>query len=319
MNRIGVITNPRSRRNQGRLPAIRQVLSRHPATVHREIAGKLDAIDILREFARREVDLIVIGGGDGTAQSVMTAILNERMFESMPALAVLPAGMSNLTAENVGFRGSPEAGLGRLLDLAAADNPAIRIARRILSVRHADWERPAHGMMFGTAAFHRGVMLGYGRIHPFAAARWFADGATLAIALLQTMTGRAGPNSVFRGDRMSIGIDGGFSPEQDYILVLATTLQRLSFRINPFWGEGEGAVRLTTVTFPPRRFARAMLPLLRGRPRGWMREQGYVSRNVQEVSLTTDCPIVLDGEILVANAKSPLIIRADESFEFVQC
>ncbi len=319
MNRIGVITNPRSRRNQGRLPAIRQVLSRHPATVHREIAGKLDAIDILREFARWEVDLIVIGGGDGTVQSVMTAILNERMFDSQPALAVLPAGMSNLTAENVGLRGSPEAGLARLLALAAADRPAPRVARRVLSVRQANWEQPAHGMMFGTAAFYRGVMLGYDRIHPLGASRWFADGVTLAITLVQTMAGRSGPNSVFQGYRMAISIDGRALPAQDYILVMATTLERLNFGINPFWGEGEGAVRFTSVTFPPRRFLQAIFPLLRGRPRGWMPEQGYVSQKGHEISLMTDCPIVLDGEILAADARHPMIIRADESFEFVQC
>ncbi len=317
MNRVGVITNPRSHRNRKRLPAIREVLARHPEALQIEIDAKAETAEILREFAFREVDLIVVAGGDGTVQSVMTALLNERMFERPPALAVLPSGMTNLIAVNLGFDGAPETGLARLLDGSRAE--ASRLARRILSVHQPAWRQPARGMLLGTAGFYRGVMVGRRRIHPLGAEQRLATGLALLASIAQTVLRRSGPDSLYRGERMSIAVDGRVAPQQDYILLLATTLDRLMLGVNPFWGRGKGAVRLTSVSFPPVRFLRALVPLLRGRPRGWMTEQGYASENVHEVRLTTACPIVLDGEILEPDDAAPLIIRADEVLEFVRC
>lgn len=317
MSRVGIIANPRSRGYRRQAAALREVLSRHPEVACLELGDGADCDRILREFAGRGVDVIVIGGGDGTIHSVMTALLNGRMFERLPALGILPLGMTNLIAANLGLRRPTEVGLSRLLDRTG--DPLARTRRRILSVRHPGWKQPAHGMMFGSAGFYRGVLLGYSRIHPLGGQRWLLDGATLALALVQAILGRAGPDSVFEGHRMTIAVDGAGTPAQDYILVLATTLDRLSFGIEPFWGDGEGTVRLTTVSFPPQRLLRALLPLLRGRPRPWMREQGYVSCNAQEVSLTTDCPVVLDGEILTVDGRHPLTITADAAFDFVQC
>lgn len=318
MTRVGVITNPRSHRMRKRLPAIREVLAAHPEVLQIETGAIADTSQILRELARREVDLIVLAGGDGTVQSVMTAILSERMFERLPALAILPAGMTNLIAINAGVSGTPESGLARLL--ADADGPATQrcIRRRILSVTQPGWRQPARGMLLGTAGFYRGVMVGRRRIHPLGAEQGLAAGLAIAASIAQTVLRRSGPGSLYRGERMSIAIDGRVAPQQDYILLLATTLDRLMLRVNPFWGRGNGAVRVTSVSFPPARFLRALLPLLRGRPSRWMTNRGYVSENADEVQLTTGCRIVLDGEILEPDLEAPLIIRADESLEFVR-
>ena len=51
---------------------------------------------------------------------------------------------------------------------------------------------------------------------------------------------------------------------------------------------------------------RVLVPLLRGRPRPWMKDDGYRSGRVQEVSLTTDCPIVMDGEIFPVSRDVPV-------------
>jgi diacylglycerol kinase family enzyme len=88
MTRVGVITNPGSRRNRVRLGGIRAVLERYPETLHAEAAQVTDLEGILAEFARREVDLVVVNGGDGTVHSTLTELCNGDAFERMPAIAV---------------------------------------------------------------------------------------------------------------------------------------------------------------------------------------------------------------------------------------
>ncbi|MCB9746601.1 MAG: diacylglycerol kinase, partial [Alphaproteobacteria bacterium] len=74
MGGIGVVTNPRSRRNR-KNPQLRQELSYILGE-----RGRLEAptdLDALRRslgvFRDREVDIIAINGGDGTAHVVLTA------------------------------------------------------------------------------------------------------------------------------------------------------------------------------------------------------------------------------------------------------
>jgi hypothetical protein len=49
-----------------------------------------------------------------------------------------------------------------------------------------------------------------------------------------------------------------------------------------------------------------------------MNDDGYRSGRVQEVSLTTDCPIVMDGEIFPVSRDVPVVLRADREVAFVR-
>ena len=106
MPKIGLISNPGSQRNRRGLQEIRQVLAGNPDIVHvtTEARGELD--EVLADFARRGVDLLLINGGDGTVQTVLTRLLEKRPFETPPYLAILPRGMANTTAADVGLRGN---------------------------------------------------------------------------------------------------------------------------------------------------------------------------------------------------------------------
>ncbi len=120
------------------------------------------------------------------------------------------------------------------------------------------------------------------------------------------------------GDRPLDG-DCGAAHELDYFLILATTLDHLILGMTPFWGDGDGALRLTTVDYPPSRLARALLPLARGRPRPWMTENGYDSRRLKSVTLATACPIIFDGQTLTPDPAVAVAISADRSLRFLQC
>ena len=115
MSKIGIISNPRSHRNHRGLEEIRQMIAGHGDLFHREIDEMAGLPEILAEFASAEVGHIVVNGGDGTIQAVMTAALNNSAGGPPPTLAVLPSGRTNLIAHNIGLQGRPIDGLARLI------------------------------------------------------------------------------------------------------------------------------------------------------------------------------------------------------------
>ena len=94
MMRVGVVSNPGSRRNQLGMAGMRAVLDRYPDTLHAEAVDVADLEGILGEFARREVDLVVVNGGDGTVHSTLTELCTGKAYDRMPEVSVLATGMS---------------------------------------------------------------------------------------------------------------------------------------------------------------------------------------------------------------------------------
>jgi hypothetical protein len=319
MIRIGLISNPRSQRNRQRMPAMRAAAARHPELLHVELESVQATAETLRDFARREVSLIIVSGGDGTVQKVLTELLNGSGFAAPPPLALLPSGMTNLIAADVGLRGDPVRSLDRLCR-AAPDGAASRetLRRPVLSLQRAPDEPPVHGMLLGAAAFYQGIMAARTEVHPLGARHNAAAALALALALFRLVTGRRGAN-MLHGERMTVELDGTPAQPRDELLFLATTLQRLILGVMPFWGEGTGALRYTRIGFPPQRLWRALLPVLRGRPRPWMAACGYRSGKVRECRLTLDSPIVFDGEIFRPDPGVPVVLRADRQATFLRC
>jgi hypothetical protein len=320
MMRVGLISNPLSQRNRQRQPAMREAVDGHPDLLHAELDSVHATADVLRDFARREVGLIAVCGGDGTVQKVLTELLNGQEFDPLPAVAVLPGGMTNLIAADVGLQGDPVQSLVRLCRLAADPTAARETQERaVLSLQRVPGEPPVHGMFLGTAAFYHAIMMARHQVHPTGAKHDLALAMSLGLALFRLMTGRVGSSELSRGERMTVELDGRSGAPAEYLLFLATTLERLMLGLMPFWGEGSGGARYTSVRFPPQRLWRALLPVIRGRPRPWMAARGYESGLTGECRLSLQCPIVFDGEIFTPAPGIPVTLRADRRVTFLRC
>lgn len=320
MIRIGLISNPRSQRNRRRMPAMRAAAARHGDLLHVELEDISATAEALRDFARREVELVIVSGGDGTVQKVLTELLNGSGFAAMPPLALLPSGMTNLIAADVGLRGDPVRSLCRLCRLASgAAMTRETLVRPVLSMRRAPGEPPIHGMFLGAAAFYHGIMAARDEVHPLGAKHHAAAALALALALFRLVTGRRGANMLLHGECMTVELDGTPAQPRDELLFMATTLQRLILGVMPFWGEGPGQLRYTSIGFPPQRLWRALLPALRGRPKPWMEPHGYRSGKVGECRITLDSPVVFDGEIFTPEPGVAVILSADRQATFLRC
>lgn len=313
MTRIGVISNPRSERAARGIAEIRAFSAGRAEILHREPGDRAQLSETLREFAAAGVEVLAIHGGDGTIQTVLTALLGEGAFPVPPKLAILPGGMTNLIAIDVGVRGSPADALARLA--AARDLGAQTVRRPVLRLEGTG-ERPLYGMFLATAAVVRATELNRDSLHRLGIRDPLAIALIVVSLWLKYLFRRGRPNAFFRGDPIGIRLDGGADLRGDRFMLVASTLEKLVFGMRPWWGRERGAIHLTLLDFPPRAFARVVASLLRGKLPADL-PANYRSHNADRIELDLDCPLTLDGEMIRPEGR-PVILSAADVVDFVR-
>ena len=318
--RIGLITNLRSQRNKRRALAQFDTPAGGPEVLQRHLDGIEGLAETLAEFAMAGVEVVAVNGGDGTVSRVLTELQERSPFERLPRLALLPGGMTNMCAADVGIRGARSRTLGRLLATAAAgDLDSSTVVRETIRLRRGAESRPVHGMFFGTAAITRAIQTCRKLVHPLKIESSAASGATLAYLLLCRLFRRNGGDPVIRGDDIRVNIDNGPPQELTQLLALVTTLDRLVLGSRPFWGAGEGALHYTGLAYPPNRLLRSAYRVLYGGDDRRLPEPHYVSRNANRISFEMSCPFTLDGEIFEPLPSTPVELNRGGPVRFLRC
>lgn len=304
-SRVGVISNPRSRRNrQGnpvhrRAGATSEMLVAEPATK--------DALALaLADFAARGVELIVVDGGDGTVRDVLSAA-PLAFGAAMPPIAVIPSGKTNALALDLGIPWDWSAG-----DAQAALTAGRLDTRQPVEITGED-SVTLRGFLFGASAFTRATDLAQ-RTHDIGAFGGVAVGLSVLGAVLQTMFAGSG-NAWRAGERVRIaGVADGTAREHDLYLLLGSTLRRLPIGLKPLGQGGEG-LNILAVEAPPRLLPLAVPAILAGREGGWLARAGYHHRHDAPHSrLTLPGGFVLDGESYPGGSYD---VRAGEPITFV--
>ena len=207
MIRIGLISNPNSQRNQRGLDDLHAFSASVPDLLHREVEGDGSLVRILKEFAACEVGLLVINGGDGTVQRVLTELLERPMFERLPSIAILPRGMANMTAGDIGLRGRSAAALRQLLERTRKGDLGQSMVRRsILRVENIrDWP-PQRCLFFGAGAIYDAIELCCRQVYSRGLKGNLGMGLTLGGLLLSDLLGRS--DGALRAHDIAVAIDG---------------------------------------------------------------------------------------------------------------
>ena len=318
MTRIGVICNPFSRRNRPGGLAIADSLARNPNVLRTRIGDVVEIPEVVAEFARREVGVIVIDGGDGTLQAALTAALLGSGFAAPPRFALIASGNTNLTARDVGIGGSRRSAIDRLVAcLAAGRIERATVTRPAIRMERGGDQPPVLGMFFGFAAMYHMTEVTRRRIEAKGILHGGAAGMGIALALARILL--AGEeDALAAGEPLGLAVDDAPLRNGHRLLMLSTTLERLVFGLRPFWGEGEGGLRYLDIAAPPRRFAPALLPVLRGRPRPWMAGAGYASGRAKRLRLALASPYLLDGQIFAPEPGRDLVLTAGPDVAFVR-
>jgi diacylglycerol kinase (ATP) len=318
--RIGMLSNPLSGGNRNGLHRIREAAAAvRPKVLQREVQTPSDVAATLADFARREVNMLVINGGDGTVQAVLTAIFHKSLFATMPLLAVLrSAGTTSMIAGDVGLKGSRQSALQKLFSWTQTrDGKATVLQRPVLKVQVPSGHEPVYGMFFGAAGIYQATHFCLQKVHTMGLRGELAAGIALARFLL----------ALFLRDRKVVSavpittrLNQEAPEHKEYLLVLITTLQRLFLGLRPYWGSEPKPLHYTAVGARPRHFARLLPSLMRGYQSNYVKPaNGYISHNVDEVQLTLDSGFNLDGELYTPDSRlGPVRITHGGTASFLQ-
>lgn len=313
-----MLSNPLSERNRDGMARIEAVLARRPEVRHILFEPGLDLQALLAELADWGCDLIILNSGDGLVHGMLGALFLGQAFETPPPLALLPRGMTNMTAADVGLGGRNAATLERLL--AVADRGEIErhlVRRHVLKVEY-DPQRPGeHGMFFGAAGVYDGIHLCTGSIHTRGLTGSWASTSTI-LAILARAFWRGAEQTGIGGDEIEVSVDGGPWTGGRRALVLATTLDRLVLGTRPFWNNGGQPIHFTMFDHPPEGIIRHAWRILFGGKQRSLPDPPFRSCSAERVELRLDRPFTIDGEFFRAPPGVPIVISADEEIRYVK-
>lgn len=315
--RIGVLSNPRAGRSAVRASQLTSLLRGQPDIVHVATDESDSVPGVLAEFAGAGVNVLVVNGGDGTLQQTLTAMLGRRIFDRCPLVAPLRGGRTNMSAIDIGCQHDSASALMAVVDAARRGALAERMVRRpVLRVEMGD--EVQYGMFCGVGVIHRAVDLIHRAFPPGKRSRG-AVGAGVLTGVLVARAAMRSASGILTPDRIVMRLDGDPVAAEAFQLAIATTLHRLFLGINPFWGQGPGAVRVTAVAVTAERKWLAAVGILRGRPRSFVvPARGYTSRNVHRAELRLDCGLCIDGELFPPERDRLVRLEADESVRFLR-
>jgi hypothetical protein len=318
--RIALLSNPKSTGNVAQLPRIREYCADHPDVFHYEVEHASQIGEAMKSIARVRPKVLAINGGDGTVQAALTELYNGGHFgDSVPPVAVLPSGKTNLIALDLGARGDPVATLERLIELARSDDLArYTVARELIALRHGDDERPVIGMFLGGAGLADTMLYCRDKIYPLGlpngVAHIITAFAAVAKLVLRMKASFLPPDS----KPLSVSLSEQGDPITGRFSLLAvTTLEKLLLSTD-FGAHREGKLKMLAIEAEPETVMGAVFAKIVGKL-GRASVRGVHFQEANEITIEgEDSNVILDGEMFRAVRGNPIHLRTAQPLSFVK-
>jgi len=314
MSAVGLIINERSSRVRSILGDLLHVARQFP-NVRASVLDGIDGLDrVLADLNRAKIDTLMVAGGDGTIQAAFTDSINMRRFEHTPRYVAVPCGMTNVIAADCGLKGSPIDALDRFL-WRRNQGEVKRQKRSLMGVRVGARNAPVYGFFLGAGAFTTAVKYSRSEIQAKGAKRSVAMALSIGGAIWNAAFGERPTEPPLLADLRAK--EWPFEGPRPMTMALMTTLQRLVLGVNPFWGDGPGALRVTTIDFPAQRIMAAAPSVLFGRGRPWFEAAGLRSWRTNALSAGFSGTFVFDGEFFAVGPGEHVTIETGHDAEFL--
>lgn len=310
MTTVALLSNPHSTGNKALLPAIRAYVARTSHVVHIELGDVGQVGDALRLVAGARPDLLVINGGDGTVQAVLTALVLDQPFSAgAPPVAVLPNGKTNLIAHDLGMAGDPLKALDRLVRKTQAGELNL-VSRALISVDNGRSRRPVLGMFLGGAGMMSSILYCRHRIYPLGLPNNVSHLLAYLMLVWNLVTGSAG---AMRPAPVKVTVKGQNALEGTYFALVVTTLRQLLLGIRSddlvCEADGAGALRLLCVEHRRGPVLRTLWGIIK-RSLGRHRPVGLTVARGEEIRIEGErAAVILDGELVEAAPGCALTLR----------
>ncbi|NNC37193.1 MAG: hypothetical protein EX271_03320 [Acidimicrobiales bacterium] len=285
---------------------------------HDVMKFKLDDFEKLNTYVTQaldnKVDTIFIEGGDGTIQGVITeTILQLDNSTPPPNFVLLPGGMTNLVAANIGLK---RPSVDKITSIMRNPNSRKSTSLPLLKIEQDGGANLHFGFLLSTGALPAATRYCLDEIHTKGIGGSAAVGTTLFKVLF-------GPKKKRREIMAPTPIQlqlGDRTIEGEHLTSVATTLPKLIIGINPFWGEDNAPVHLTYADPNVRHkfinIARMFKKQQSSRARAALERDGFHSWNIESATLVHDGPLVLDGEELPLSTK-PMRLSTTDPLTFL--
>jgi hypothetical protein len=289
--------------------------------VHFEASSKFD--EAIGRLVQEGCDTFLIEGGDGTVLAVLTACYNfDPACLSRLRFGILAGGSTNLAHERLGLRRPTVDKLARLASAteALACAPPVLTSQPALIVEADGLPRPLVGFLLSTGALALAMdhvqhhMFGSGRRGPAA----IASSLVKLVARPHHYLAEDG-EPLLRPSRFSPGEGGRCLPDGAHGFLLASTLDRLSLGLSPFWGDTEeGALQVTYAPWPLKRLRPALLRVATGYGLSSLEARGYRSFASDAFDFTVHSPLMLDGELLALDQPTSVRVKTTGDLQWIR-
>ncbi len=270
---------------------------------------------IITKLAKTGCEMVFIEGGDGTMQGVLTEVLKQAdKFSTLPKFVLLSGGMTNLIAAQIGIKRPIPRKINKLLQSPQLANSQTLA---LLNVSYGKGKPAYQGFLFSTGAIATATRYTVDEVHPAGISGAAAVRTTLRRALFGN---RAQRELILKSSPLDLSIDS----EQisgDHILTAATTLKGSFVGFHPFWGKGDGPVKLVYIKGGAHNKVRNMARLIKktktAKLIATLKADGFFSWSVDTYTFTHAGQIVLDGEFL-PKTTDPITLSASAPLCFIK-
>jgi len=307
-----ILTNTVNRYNRRHPDVGHAILAAVPGARYLATHGSEEVVPALERLLADDCHLLVLNGGDGTVQKVVTELLPRTTPANRPTLAILPGGTTNMTARSINGGALSFRQALRALAQRAGSSTAI-IERPAVEAEQPSGTRLA-GFFWGMGAILRGIEYCQSTVYGTGIGGEQASG----VALARTVIGIARRQPPFSGG-VTVTL-AGTEPSGRFAasILLATTLEQLFLGIRPFWGDAPGALRGLLIEEPAQRLVRNLPALLRGRPNRHMTAAtGYHPLASDRLQVSSAGRFTLDGELFDFEP-GPLTLRPTAPLRFLR-
>ncbi|WP_265571742.1 diacylglycerol/lipid kinase family protein [Sphingomicrobium nitratireducens] len=317
--RIALLSNPCSTGNRASLPRIRDYCAGQADIFHYEVDEAEQIGEAVRTIAQVKPAMLVINGGDGTVQAVLTELHNVDHFDgATPPVAVLPSGKTNLIALDLGAQGDPIAMLQKLQAVVRGGIEPHIVARELIALRQGqDDQNPVIGMFLGGAGLADVMLYCRNRIYPLGLPNGVSHFLTAIAVVMQQLFGLKGKSLPPEPREMTLSLGQRAPMLGRFSLLMVTTLDKLLLN-QEMASEGQGGLKLIVVE--QRRWAllRAMGASIMGKL-GRSKVEGVHIEQTDAVSIEgDDSQVILDGEMFSAKIGRPILLQPARPLSFVR-
>lgn len=313
--KAALFTNTLSRYNRthgGRVSASANALGFTEYVIDTDVLNDLSLLDaMLARHADAGGDTLIVNGGDGTLDLLITRLRRPALAAWQPAIILLRGGTTNMTHRDVGYGKHPDAALAAIKQRSTAWIPT---QRDVLCLSGDSLPGPHYGFFFGTHALARAIRHARRTFHRRGITGNLGEAWLLLSTLVALVRGRAQGHPLLAPTPLHFTRYG--SPCQaTHVLLVATTLNTLVLGLRAA-RPAQGEFGVISIGMPMHGLMRQLPSLWRGAPN---QLQGALTRWCDRaMTLRLDSEVTLDGELFATTAQTPLTLRIDSPVTFLQ-